>query len=240
MRREQIEAWRTIWKHSFRDHPWDVPEYKRAFEQLDAIADLAIMGLDLPEYKARAERAEIAQVEHSRTHDCITPSETPARTAFRFKVPLKIQAVPMDDITTFAFIVDADGLTVSKDDLVAAVNDFFATRTEKAPANEIDAEVARAVAKFPTWPTDPLHALAVLGEEFGELTKAMLQFTYEPHKTSREEIREEAIQTAAMALRLYRSLGVYDYKPGVQHRQSEGDRYIGATLADLDREIAND
>ena len=37
--------------------------------------------------------------------------------------------------------------------------------------DRITAELARAVKKFPTWPTDPLHALAVLGEEFGELTK---------------------------------------------------------------------
>lgn len=92
-------------------------------------------------------------------------------------------------------------------------------QSEKGMVGEVEDEVERAVAKFPTWPTDPLHALAVLGEEFGELTKAMLQFTYEPHKTSREEIREEALQTAAMALRLYRSLSVYDYKPGAQHVQ---------------------
>jgi NTP pyrophosphatase (non-canonical NTP hydrolase) len=50
--------------------------------------------------------------------------------------------------------------------------------------DQITAEVARATVKFPTWPTDPLHALAVLGEEYGELTKAMLQLTYEPHKTT--------------------------------------------------------
>lgn len=85
--------------------------------------------------------------------------------------------------------------------------------------DEINAEVARAVAKFPTWPTDPLHALAVLGEEFGELTKAMVQFTYEPHKTNVKEIRTEALQTAAMALRLYKSLHRYDYKPAPQHSQ---------------------
>jgi len=89
---------------------------------------------------------------------------------------------------------------------------------------QVQAELARAVAKFPTWPTDPLHALAVLGEEFGELTKAMLQFTYEPHKkVSRADIREEAIQTAAMALRLAMSLPVYDYKPGPQHTQGGDD-----------------
>lgn len=88
---------------------------------------------------------------------------------------------------------------------------------------EVQAELARATKKFPTWPTDPLHALAVLGEEFGELTKAMLQFTYEPHKkVTRMDIRAEAIQTAAMALRLAMSLPMYDYAPGPQHSQAGG------------------
>jgi hypothetical protein len=80
-------------------------------------------------------------------------------------------------------------------------------------------EVRRATEKFPTWPTDPLHAVAVLGEEFGELTKAALQLTYEPHKTTADEVRTEAIQTAAMALRFAMSLGVYLYQPGAQHAQ---------------------
>lgn len=80
-------------------------------------------------------------------------------------------------------------------------------------------EVQRATVKFPTWPTDPLHALAVLGEEYGELNKAMLQLTYEPHKTSAEEVRKEAIQTAAMALRLVMSLDRYEYARCQQHEQ---------------------
>jgi hypothetical protein len=84
---------------------------------------------------------------------------------------------------------------------------------------EVLAEVERATVKFPTWPTDPLHALAVLGEEFGELNKAMLQMTYEPHKTSRSEVRAEALQTAAMAIRLAMSLDEYLYWPCDQHAQ---------------------
>ena len=86
--------------------------------------------------------------------------------------------------------------------------------------DEIATEVARATEKFPTWPTDPLHALAVLGEEYGELTKEMLQLVYEPHKTSREEVRKEAIQTAAMALRLAMSLDRYEYQRSPQHSQN--------------------
>jgi len=85
---------------------------------------------------------------------------------------------------------------------------------------QVAAELARATLKFPTWPTDPLHALAVLGEEYGELNKAMLQLTYEPHKTSAFDVKMEAIQTAAMAIRLAMSLDAYLYSPCEQHTQN--------------------
>ncbi len=80
-------------------------------------------------------------------------------------------------------------------------------------------EVERATRKFPTWPTDPLHAVAVLGEEFGELTKAVLQTSYEPHKVKEGELRTEAIQTAAMALRFVASLERYEFVKCDQHEQ---------------------
>jgi NTP pyrophosphatase (non-canonical NTP hydrolase) len=92
------------------------------------------------------------------------------------------------------------------------------------PVREALAEVERATRKFPTWPTDPLHALAVLGEEFGELTKAVLQSVYEPHKVEAGEVRTEAIQTAAMALRFLASLDRYEYRAGEQHAQIGGGR----------------
>jgi len=100
--------------------------------------------------------------------------------------------------------------------------------------DEVKVELDRATKKFPTWPTDPLHALAVLGEEYGELNKAMLQLTYEPTKSTKEEVRAEAIQTAAMALRLAMSLDRYEYTPGVQHSQNEThpDRSAFDTLPD--------
>lgn len=82
-------------------------------------------------------------------------------------------------------------------------------------------ELREAINKFPEWPTDPLHALAILGEEFGELTKDVLQMSYEPGKTTAENVRKEAIQTAAMALRFVCSLNEYIYKAGEQHRQVE-------------------
>ena len=82
-------------------------------------------------------------------------------------------------------------------------------------------EINRAEEKFPLWPTDPLHALAVLGEEYGELTQAVLQHTYEPEKTGRDQVRREAIQTAAMAIRFAMSLSSYKYEPGQQHNLCE-------------------
>lgn len=94
--------------------------------------------------------------------------------------------------------------------------------------HEVFDELDRALAKFPTWPTDPLHALAVLGEEigelnidFGKLTKATLQAVYEPHKSSMADVRCEAIQTAAMALRFLASLDRYELITSDQHQQGE-------------------
>lgn len=98
---------------------------------------------------------------------------------------------------------------------------------------EVSMELARAMVKFPTWPTDPLHALAVLGEEFGELTKDALQLTYEPHKTSPENVRKEAIQTAAMAIRFAISLDRYEYRQAEQHKQSGDGKSVGECMMAL-------
>ena len=45
----------------------------------------------------------------------------------------------------------------------------------KTALEQIMLEVNQSMEKYPTWPNDPIHALAVLGEEFGELTKDVLQ-----------------------------------------------------------------
>lgn len=97
-------------------------------------------------------------------------------------------------------------------------------RTIPDVLGEVWAEIDRAVAKFPTWPTDPHHACAVLGEEFGELIKAVVQAMYEPGKATIFDVRAEAVQTAAMAIRFLLSMNVYDFTPGHQHRQSGVER----------------
>lgn len=93
--------------------------------------------------------------------------------------------------------------------------------TVKVPnvVREVLTELSAAMAKFPTWPTDPLHASGVVAEEAGELFKAVLQQVYEPHKNKPGDVRKEAIQTAAMAIRFIASMGAYEFKPGPQHEQ---------------------
>lgn len=50
-------------------------------------------------------------------------------------------------------------------------------------------ELGTKLDKFPVWPTDPLHAVAILAEEVGELTKAIVEHTYETHKADRACVR---------------------------------------------------
>jgi len=96
--------------------------------------------------------------------------------------------------------------------------------TAEKVSSEIQEELDTAVRDLPTWPTDPLHALAVLGEKYGALSKAVLQLTYAPHKegSSVAAVRREAVHTAVMALRFVMSLDQYRYGESKQHRQEEG------------------
>lgn len=84
----------------------------------------------------------------------------------------------------------------------------------------IELELHRAKSKFPDWPTDPIHAFAIVAEEFGEAAKEVLQLTYEPTKSTVERIRTETIQLAAMCHRFLESLDRYEFKPSAQHYQS--------------------
>ncbi len=60
-------------------------------------------------------------------------------------------------------------------------------------------ELERAREKFPHWPTDPIHAAAIVAEEAGELVKAALDYTY--LEGTHEDMDKEAAQTAAMGIR---------------------------------------
>lgn len=69
---------------------------------------------------------------------------------------------------------------------------------------QILSEVERAEEKHPYWPEDIIHAASIVGEESGELTRAALQLIYEGGNV--EDIKKEAIHTAATCIRLLKNL----------------------------------
>ena len=65
-------------------------------------------------------------------------------------------------------------------------------------------ELIKAKKKYPDWPDDMVHQAAIVSEESGELIRAVLNHVY--HDGSIEDVRNEAIQTAAMAIRFLENL----------------------------------
>lgn len=95
------------------------------------------------------------------------------------------------------------------------------TNTFDSIVAEIRQELVRATTKFPTWPTDPLHAKAIIDEEAGEIAKAILEHLYEPHKgVTRADIHAEVVQTACMAIRWLLSEHLYVFERSHQHNQT--------------------
>lgn len=84
---------------------------------------------------------------------------------------------------------------------------------------EVIAEVNRAQKLYPRWPDDPLHAVAILGEEYGELVQAILQTTYESPRATVYDVELEAIQVAAMAIRFLLSIDKYNFEQSNDHDQ---------------------
>lgn len=114
------------------------------------------------------------------------------------------------------------------DDDDSIVADTLAPDCYPPPAGDwearIQAELVRAKQKFPQWPTDPVHAAAIVSEEAGELVRAVNEACYEPHKTNPARPLDaaitEAIQLGAMVWRFLESAGHYQIAPGPQHDQS--------------------
>jgi hypothetical protein len=72
----------------------------------------------------------------------------------------------------------------------------------------------------------------------GELTQAALQCAYEPHKATREDVRKEAVQVAAMAIRFLMSLDEYAMTRSVQHSQDASDSKAFNALCRLEAFLA--
>lgn len=69
--------------------------------------------------------------------------------------------------------------------------------------------LAEAEAKFPGFPTDPVHAAAVVAEEAGELVQASLDYAY-CRSSTHDRMEKEAAHVGAMAIRFL--LAVDDMK----------------------------
>lgn len=109
------------------------------------------------------------------------------RAVLEADLPYWLRATGVDDVERVVSKINA---------LTAEVNSRVHPRIA-----DVVAELHRAVAKFPEWPIDPLHAAAIVGEEAGEFTRAVLQCMYEPDKAEPDDVRTEACQTAAMCIR---------------------------------------
>lgn len=79
-------------------------------------------------------------------------------------------------------------------------------QTQKA-MNLILNELKAAKEKWPNWVNDPIHAAGILNEESGELMQACLDFSYS--NGGIEQIRKEAMQTGAMAIRFLENIDEY-------------------------------
>ena len=87
--------------------------------------------------------------------------------------------------------------------------------------DDIFREVQRAKQQHPKWPTDVIHAAGAITEEAGEVQKAANESVYEPHRGSRETLREDALHTAAVCFRFIESLDAkkYEFFHSYQHGQ---------------------
>ena len=68
----------------------------------------------------------------------------------------------------------------------------------------IEVELSRAEEKHPDYPVCEFRQVAIINEEAGEITKAVLHYYYE--NGSLEHIKKELIQTAAMCMRMLENM----------------------------------
>ena len=68
----------------------------------------------------------------------------------------------------------------------------------------IDKELKKAEEKHPNYPIDMFKQLAIMQEEAGEVTKAVLHYKYE--NGTIEDVKDELKQTAAMCIRMLDNL----------------------------------
>jgi predicted RecB family endonuclease len=65
----------------------------------------------------------------------------------------------------------------------------------------VQAELAKARARYPWWPSDMVHAAAIANEEGSEVVKAVNNLFWSHGTDTLEDIQKEAIQAIAMYVR---------------------------------------
>lgn len=96
---------------------------------------------------------------------------------------------------------------------------YFRDLLRSVAITQIKEELTAAEKKHPTWPTDTVHATAILNEEAGELTQAAIDYHY--HNGSLEKVRREAAQVGAMAIRVLINLP-YAERPAASEKKVTG------------------
>jgi len=68
----------------------------------------------------------------------------------------------------------------------------------------IESELSHAKRKHPAWPPNIFEQVAIMNEEAGEVTKAVLH--YKREGGSLADVKNDLIQTAAMCMRMIENL----------------------------------
>lgn len=131
-------------------------------------------------------------------------------------------AVKIEDLRTYFRKYYGEGI---RSGYMADLSFYLSKRESITPAvtqeaiSQINDELAAAEKKHPTWPTDIIHASAILNEEAGELTQAAIDYHYDIG--SLEAIRREAAQVGAMAIRVLINLP-YAKRPTASEKKVTG------------------
>lgn len=88
---------------------------------------------------------------------------------------------------------------------------FWEIPSEIPLIQEILFELRRAESIHPVWPNDPIYAAAIIGEEAGEVIKAVNNAVTGKKDGKDSDYRTEAIQCAAMCIRFLKNLDNFDW-----------------------------
>lgn len=123
------------------------------------------------------------------------------------KEKLSIREAMQNAIT--ALMSHADGDFVSKKSAKNVgfdLHNLMITLPDSFILDDIINEVNRAELKHPNWPSDNIHAASIVAEEFGEMMREAVKIEMNEPDASVDNLRKEAIQTAATCIRLLKNL----------------------------------